>query len=741
MLTRFFPTLCGHVALLLLNGTGGLGWAQTDKAPAEPQAPGRAALLRVYLPLTGNADQAVQSALERIRDELLAQTRSHGDQRRPSIVLQLDPGNSATGDGRGSQFARAFALARFLCSSQMAGVKTVAFLPHSVRGHGTLLAMACEEIVMAPEAELGEAGVDESVEGTIRQTVVAAYREIAEARRTLPVALAVGMIDAQAEVLQVETESGLHFVLGSELEQFSDQREIIDSSTIVARGALANLTGREGRQFGFVKFLADDRAGLARALEVPVELLREDDQLAARWQPIMIDVVGKITPQLASRIETLLGSEMQQGDINWVGVRIDSAGGDLEAGLQLASTLAELDANSVRTIAYVPTEAAAEAAIVALACDQLVMHSTARLATRTALADDEPDRQADLAAAQITLREALAPQTPHGWSVFAAMLDPGIELFEYRDKTTGQQRLMSAEEVAELPDAANWQRGRPLQEAGQPLSLTGQRAQEAGLAWEEVESFDQLKRLYGFEADPPTVKPNWALELIEALASPELSMFLLMVGFLGIYMEIRTAGLGLGGFVATVAFLLFFWSKYLNGTAGWLEVLLFGAGFCCILLEIFVLPGFGIFGLGGGAMIIASLVLASLTFIRPHSQSDFEQLVSSVGQVALAGIGVAVMTTAARRYLPNAPLFRRMILAPPPPEEQILLDRREAIVDYSHLVGSHGVAHTDLRPSGRAKIEHELIDVVAEAEPLDRGTPIEVVAVQANRVVVRAAQA
>src|SRR4029079_7724349 len=39
--------------------------------------------------------------------------------------------------------------------------------------------------------------------------------------------------------------------------------------------------------------------------------------------------------------------------------------------------LAELDPNSVRTVAYVPVEAKGGAALIALACDQLVMDSNA----------------------------------------------------------------------------------------------------------------------------------------------------------------------------------------------------------------------------------------------------------------------------------------------------------------------------------------------------------------------------
>jgi membrane-bound ClpP family serine protease len=432
---------------------------------------------------------------------------------------------------------------------------------------------------------------------------------------------------------------------------------------------------------------------------------------------------------------SLLGTTLDHSGANWIGVRIDSSGGDLEGSVRLATALAELDANTVRTVAYVPAEASGGAAIVALACDQLVMHPTARLAARSAGAGP-----GELQAAEVTLREALAPRTDRSWSLLAAMIDPGVELFEYRNKTTGATRIMSDEEAAEQPDPAVWQQLRPIQVGNEPMVFTGQRALELGVAWQDVESYDQLKALYGLTEDPVVAQPNWALEFIEALASPEFAVMLLMAGFAGFYIELRTPGLGVGGFVATVALVLFFWSKYLHGTAGWLEVLLFATGVAFLLLEIFVLPGFGVFGLGGGAMVIASLVLASLTFIAPHSANDVEELARSMGTVALAGVGVLVIAVFSSRFLPQVPVLRKMVLAPPPAEERAYMAKHEAVADYTSLIGTHGVATTDLRPSGKAEIEHRLVDVIAEGEPLEHGTPLVVVDARGNRVLVRAAE-
>ncbi len=740
---RKYGSIGKSLASVFLALAGSVCTALPADAASDPKAPAGAAkkasvpvaLVRVHLPLTGNADQALQASLRRIRDSLLAAARAEDVPTRPLLVLEFAPQATPEEPGAGSQFERALSLSRFLCSRQMASVKTLAFLPKSVHGHGVLLAMACEEIVMAPDALLGKAGLEEADEGTIRQTVVAAYREIAEVRRTIPVALAVGMVDPETEIIQIETEEGISFVLSSDREEFARGREIVEEKTLVPRGTMAEFDGREGRQFGFVKYLAATREGLAKAFALPAESLVEDESLATEWKPVMLELEGELTPRKASQLESLLGVAIEQSGVNWIGIRIDSAGGDLEASVRLASTLARLDANSVRTVAYVPVEASGGAALVALACDQLVMHSTARLRS-----GPSTNRPAEIEAAKLALREALAPQTVHSWSLLMAMVDQGVELFQVQHKTTGAIRIMSGAEAAEPRHAGVWQRRKPVTKVGEVLEFTGPQALELGLAWQNVESYDQLKRIYTLDKDPVVAKPNWALELIEALASPEFAILLLMAGFAGIYIELRTPGLGVGAFVGAVALLLFFWSKYLHGTAGWLEVLLFVAGVSSILLEIFVLPGFGIFGLGGGALVIASLVLASLTFVQPHSPADMEELVRSMGMVAFAGVGVIVIAIASSRYLPQAPLLRKMVLAPPPPEERILLDHREAVADYEHLIGAPGVTTTSLRPSGKAEIDHQLIDVIAESEPLDPGTPIQVVDAHGNRVVVRRAK-
>ena len=216
---------------------------------------------------------------------------------------------------------------------------------------------------------------------------------------------------------------------------------------------------------------------------------------------------------------------------------------------------------------------------------------------------------------------------------------------------------MSPAELAEQPDRADWRRGETVVAAGERLSLSSDRADELGIAWHVVEQFDDLTSLYGFTEPPRTAQPNWALELVEALGSPGFTAILLVICIMGVYLELNAPGMGIGGFVATVAMLLFFWSKFLNGTADWLEVMLFVMGVVFVLMELLVLPGFGIFGLGGGLMIVAALVLASQTFILPKTDLQLIELRNSLSVVAGSGVVCLGLGMLLRQYLPHSPFF------------------------------------------------------------------------------------
>ncbi len=735
------------LALVALS-TSSFAAAKDDKKPAAPVAAKpadekiakpaadlrNARLIRVRLPLAGNADTQLIGAIRRAKAQLEALPAVGG---RPILILELATLPRQANDGQGTDFTRALKLAKFLNEPEMASLKTVAYIPRTIKGHGVLIALACEEIAMNPDAEWGDAGIDEDGARAIDPNIVGSYREVAAARRTVPEAIALGMVDRRRGILKVETDQSAEFVGVGDLDALKKNHTVVSQDTLVTAGSLASFSGRQSRELGFVKLLASNDESLARGLGVPPEAVKEDLSLVGDWRPVMVRIEGPITRQKVSRLRTIIGTELKHNNVNWIGVTIDSTGGDLNECNDLASIFADLNPDEVQTVAYVPVEAAGGAAIVALACHELVMHPEAHLGGASAV---ESDRKT-LESARVSLNELAKKNSLRSWSVLAAMIDPSIELFSYQNAKTGEVRYLSQEERTSLPDKDNWRQGVRIKPAGEPFRVTSKRADELGIASHVVASFDEFKHLYGFTTDVRTAEPSWALELVEALSSPALAVLLIVIGFVGIYIELHAPGTGVGGFVAALAFLLFFWSNFLHGTAGWLEVLLFLGGIFCMLLEALVIPGFGIFGLGGGVMVLASLVLASQTFVLPHTESQMAELRHSLTIVAAAMVVVVASSIALRRYLPSAPMFRKIVLAPTSEEDLIDLDYRESLVDYSHLIGQLGTATTNLMPSGKADFDGELVDVITEGLPIDRGTSVVVMKTRGNRVVVRPADA
>ena len=239
------------------------------------------------------------------------------------------------------------------------------------------------------------------------------------------------------------------------------------------------------------------------------------------------------------------------------------------------------------------------------------------------------------------------------------------------------------------------------------------------------------------EGDPALVEPGWAHVLIDALNSPGLSLLLLLIGGAALYAELQSPGIGVGGLISAVCFLLYFWIAHLGGTAGWLEVLLFLAGLICLLIEVFVLPGTAVFGLAGGGMIITSLVLASQTFVLPRNAYQMTHVRNSLLLLTTAGAGIVVLAVLINRYLPHAPMFNRLMQAPPTPEEVSILNQRESVAHLGHLLGALGRTTTPLLPSGKAIFDDQIVDVIADGEVVERNQQVRVVEVRGNRVLVR----
>jgi len=159
--------------------------------------------------------------------------------------------------------------------------------------------------------------------------------------------------------------------------------------------------------------------------------------------------------------------------------------------------------------------------------------------------------------------------------------------------------------------------------------------------------------------------------------------------------------------------------------------MLFLAGVICVAAEIFVLPGFGVLGLGGGLLVIASIVLASQSFVLPANSYQIGQMQRSLLGILGAAGGVTMLALAAHRWLPATPMLRDVLLEPPV-ESDADADAGAA------LVGAVGATTTRLAPAGKARIAGVVRDVVADADLIEPGVAVRVVEVRGGRIVVRA---
>jgi len=143
---------------------------------------------------------------------------------------------------------------------------------------------------------------------------------------------------------------------------------------------------------------------------------------------------------------------------------------------------------------------------------------------------------------------------------------------------------------------------------------------------------------------------------------------------------------------------------------------LIAAGGVMMLLET-VLPG-AIVGLVGFGCVVAGVVSAYATL---ETETAHWILLGVLG--GLAGGSILWF-----RFFPSSPIARMFI-------------SRGAVGDIGterpDLVRRSGRALTPLRPSGTALIGGERVDVVSEGGFVDRDTPLQVVAVEGLRVVVR----
>jgi membrane-bound serine protease (ClpP class) len=403
-----------------------------------------------------------------------------------------------------------------------------------------------------------------------------------------------------------------------------------------------------------------------------------------------VPVTGVIELGLAPFVARAI-SEAEEAGARAVIIELETPGGRVDAAQQIVKAISR---RSIPVYAYVNAHAWSAGAMIALAADSIFMGPVSSIGAATPVIGAEKASEKIVSAMRGEFR-ALAEARGLDPRLAEAMVDESIEVAGVIDE-------------------------------GKLLTLTGAEAVDLGFAAAEVESLDDLLGQLELAGAPvQTASINWAEQLVRFLSHPIVAPILLSMGTLGLIIEIKTPPFGIAGLIGLTSFGAFFGSHLLIGLAGWEEVILLGAGFIALGIEVFVVPGFGIAG-AISILCVGGAVFLALIGNLP----TWPDVIRASGILSTAGIMVIASIYLLVRQLPARGRGIFLMAAADKATGYVAAPAR---VD---LVGSEGVAATDLHPSGTAVIDGERLDVVSDTGFIDRGAPVRVVRSEGYRHVV-----
>ncbi len=384
-------------------------------------------------------------------------------------------------------------------------------------------------------------------------------------------------------------------------------------------------------------------------------------------------------------------------------------------------------ADSIRTalqnfqkpvVAFVDNNAASAGALIALACDSVFMRSGSSMGAVTVVNGDDgtamPDKYQSYMRAMMR-----ATAERHG-----KVADSLGNLSWRRDPLIAEAMVDTRVVVPGLIDSLR------------VLTFTADEAVKWNYADGKAESIGEILENLGIpESEITEYQPTWLDHFIGFLTNPAVQAFLIMIIVGGIYLELHSPGSGVPIAASICAALLYFLPLYLTGIASSWIILLFGLGIILIVMEIFVVPGFGVTGISGIICICAAVILGLIehyTFSLSHLNAD---ALWSTSIIFLSGLLLAVGAVwwLTSRHGPK--WLRR--------HTELLLtqkvDKGYIGVDMSPLrfVGHEGVAVTDMRPAGKIEIDGEILDAVAMQGFIYAGTKVKVMKYENAQVYVR----
>lgn len=234
---------------------------------------------------------------------------------------------------------------------------------------------------------------------------------------------------------------------------------------------------------------------------------------------------------------------------------------------------------------------------------------------------------------------------------------------------------------------------------------------------------------------------DWKGRFFAFLSNPIVSSLIFLGMILGFYIEINTPGFGVAGTVAVTCLFLIILSSFALEAANWLELILLLTGCVIILVELFILPTFGLLGFIGIIAFLVGLFGMMLPGAESFSYDFNTQTFNAAGEVFmehlawLSGTLIAafiLMLLFSRYVTPNLKIFRRFVLAGNEQEGYIAVEKTEDLPSP----GTQGIALTTLRPSGKIVISDKIYDGISYGSFIEKGAKIVVQRIEGSSIVV-----
>ncbi|MDZ4404864.1 NfeD family protein [Prosthecobacter sp.] len=632
-------------------------------------------------------------------------------------------------------------------------IKTKAFVNTSAIGGGALLALACDEIWMAPGSRIGAAPpkvqVDESLSPKAQDTLLAealavlkagarslcklkGHRpEIADAFVDRDKGLVIGTatLAEKGELLLLDADTAVQPVDGKPLLAraiIADVEALAKSATPAGTLVTLNAAWFEKRGEKVAESKPATKAEAKQENKTPV--IARDQSYKDKVIVIPVGQDDLIIPARFEFMKRTLNLCNSQG-AEAVIFDLDTPGG--LAWDTISLMMKDLQNLKTRSFAFVNTRAISAGAMIAMATDVIYMAPASAIGASTPVSGDgTPLAEAERAknnSAFMGMARTVVREKGHDVRIIEGMIDMDRGLI-----INGQIIIPKGEIVTLDAEQAT-------------MLINGKALLAKGIA----KSIDEIKQLESLKGEVITAEPT-GFEMI-AIWVTRYAAVLILIGLAGGYLEMQTPGFGIPGFISIGAFTLFFFGHYVAGSLAGQETMVVSAifilGIVLIGVELLAAPGTVLPGLAGFLCVMVALVYAmsGWEMAPPSGEAppsgdgfSFNYAAYAVGfrNFALGVTGAAVIITLLALWLPELRPFRALVLQTS--AGGTLEDTPSMQAAARAKAGDSGTARSALRPYGTIEIDGRLVEAMAEGEYVQSGTAVRVREVRGEKIIVEA---